>query len=628
MKRKLKYKEKIILSILGASIIIYTTIFSIIYIKFSNEAYNNALRIVDEVADANANKIASELQVNIGIVRSLAYSFLGYKDIEESTRWGIYHTMITEVTKKLPNCISVSTSFELNTYQKGYTASYGRRVLGANRLNNSIVQTDVFKNLDGDIVGSGYHQFKLSKKESLNDPYLQSITNDGKNEMLITTICTPIVENDKYLGLTGIDIELGWYQELIDKVKPFEKSYAILLSSKAMIVAYPDKKNINEPFEKIEPELEKKNNIINRLKQSERFHVFKTDENGEEYYLSFAPIRIGESVRSWSLAVVTPMNVILKNSKAALRIIIIIGIIGLLLLGVIIFSISSKLMDIVNKVILFSQEINEGNLNATITINRTDEMGQLAKSLEGMKNSLKQMVFSIKEGSESISQATIQMNSNSMQLASDANRQAASIEEVASTIEEVSSNIHQNSMNAQKTVNIVENTAKSIIKGNEATQSAARIMEGIQGKIQIINDIAFQTNLLALNAAVEAARAGEQGRGFAVVAAEVRRLAERSRVAADDIIKSISLGVQTANSAGKMLSDIIPEIQKTVQLIQEISIASQEQANGSSQISQSIQEINNVTQANASSAEEMASNSDLLTGQAEQLEKLIGFFKT
>lgn len=628
MKRKLKYREKIILAILGASAIIYATIFSIIYIKFSNEAHESAFRIVDATADANANKIASELQVEVVKSRTLAYSFLGYRETEESSRWEIYKAMLTENAIKSPECTSVWASFELSAYTSGYKANYGRKYFNIYRLNNSIKQTELFRNLDGDVVGSSYYNYKQNKKENIDEPYLYSLTEDGKNEILITSICVPILENDQFIGLAGTDIGLQRYQDLTDKVKPFERSYAIMLSNRGKIITYPDKGKVNLPFEQVEPELAKNKDILEKIKKGERFNATKTDQKGEEYYIKFTPITIGNSETPWCLAVVTPMSVILEKSNATLRILIIIGVIGLLLLAIIIYSISNQLMNIVNKVIEFSKEIDEGNLNATIEINRTDEMGQLAKSLEGMKKSLKQMVLSIKEESESVSQATIQMNSNSQNLSTDANRQAASIEEAASSIEEITSNIQLNSINAKETEKIVESAAKSVIKGSEATQSAAQIMREIENKIQIITDIAFQTNLLALNAAVEAARAGEHGRGFAVVAAEVRRLAERSRVAADEIIKSISLGVQTSNNAGKMLSDTIPEIQRIVQLIQEISLASQEQAQGSNQISKAIQEINNITQANASSAEEIATNAEQLTSQAEQLENLIGFFKT
>lgn len=627
MKRTLKYKEKIILSILGTSAIIYIAVLTVIYIRFSRDAYTNALKIVDESARTNAYEITSELQTDVGISRALAYSFANYRNIEESKRWATYHAMLTNVIKNSPNYLSVWTSFELSTYTSSHTAEYGRKLMATIRLNGDFKETEVFKNMDGDIVGSSYHNIKLSKKETIDEPYLYSVTEDGQNEKLLTSISVPIIENGKFNGLSGVDIGLERYQQLTDKIKPYRNSYAMLLSNKGQIITYPTKEKVNTPFAEAEPELVTKNGVLTKIGQGETFHVIKTNSNGDEFYMSFSPIKIGNSETPWSLAVVTPMEVILENSNATLRLIIIIGVVGLILIGLVIVAVSNQIMGTIDKVISFSEAIDKGNLNVSITIDRNDEIGQLAKSLEGMKNSLNRMVQSIKNGSTSIQEATNQMNENSQSLALDANKQAASIEEAASSMEEITANIQQNSINARETEKIVEKTANGIIKGNEATHSAIETMKQIQSKIQIITDIAFQTNILALNAAVEAARAGEHGRGFAVVAAEVRKLAERSRTAADEIVKATEAGVKTAITAGEMLNNIIPEIQKTVQLVQEISMASQEQANGSNQISTAIQEINVITQTNAAAAENIASNAELLAQQTQELENLVDFFK-
>jgi len=194
-------------------------------------------------------------------------------------------------------------------------------------------------------------------------------------------------------------------------------------------------------------------------------------------------------------------------------------------------------------------------------------------------------------------------------------------------MEEMTSNIQQNTDNAQETEKISTKAAESIRSGNEAAQNSVQSMKDIAEKISIINDIAFQTNILALNAAVEAARAGEHGKGFAVVASEVRKLAERSAEAASEIDEKSKSGVQISKQAGEQLQEVVPEIEKTSRLVQEITAASNEMTSGADQVNSAIQQLNQVTQQNAASSEELATSAEELSSQADQLKQVTSFFK-
>jgi methyl-accepting chemotaxis protein len=193
-------------------------------------------------------------------------------------------------------------------------------------------------------------------------------------------------------------------------------------------------------------------------------------------------------------------------------------------------------------------------------------------------------------------------------------------------MEEMSSNIQQNTDNAMQTEKISISSAQSMANVANASEESLVSVREITEKINIINDIAFQTNILALNAAVEAARAGEHGKGFAVVAAEVRKLAERSKIASDEIVSLSQKSRQVTEESGEMVEKILPEIEKTSKLVQEISAASQEQNAGADQVNSAIQQLNQVTQQNAAASEEMATSSEELSSQAEQLKDLISFF--
>jgi methyl-accepting chemotaxis protein len=279
------------------------------------------------------------------------------------------------------------------------------------------------------------------------------------------------------------------------------------------------------------------------------------------------------------------------------------------------------LREIVNKV----KMVAAGDL--TISMEKRSDKDELMISLNDMVKRVANVIAKFQLATEQITQVSYEISSGAQQLSQGASEQASSSEEISSSMEEMASNIQQNTDNASQTEKIATLAATNIKKGNISTAKSASSMKDIAEKISIISEIAFQTNILALNAAVEAARAGEHGRGFAVVAAEVRKLAERSKVAADEINTVSREGVEIASRAGQQLEEIVPEIEKTSQLVQEIVAASIEQNSGADQINSSIQQLNKVTQQNASASEELATSSEELANQSEQLRELIDFFK-
>jgi methyl-accepting chemotaxis protein len=304
------------------------------------------------------------------------------------------------------------------------------------------------------------------------------------------------------------------------------------------------------------------------------------------------------------------------------------GLIIALIIGILFAVVITRAISVpVAKGVKFAKLMAEGDLMAQIDVDQKDEIGELAGALTGMLERLKSIVLNIISGADNIANASQQMSASAQQVSQGATEQASSAEEVSSSMEEMAANIDQNTDNAIQTEKISINAAKGIEKVSQASTESLKSIKEIAEKITIINDIAFQTNILALNAAVEAARAGEHGKGFAVVAAEVRKLAERSKIAADEIDVLSKSSVQVTEDAGKMLMEIMPEIERTAKLVQEISAASQEQKAGSDQVNTAIQQLNQVTQQNAAASEEMATGAEELSSQSDQLRDLISFFK-
>jgi methyl-accepting chemotaxis protein len=279
-----------------------------------------------------------------------------------------------------------------------------------------------------------------------------------------------------------------------------------------------------------------------------------------------------------------------------------------------------------NDVTHAAEEIAQGNL--TVVVRERSPQDKLMQALIAMVAGLTRTVSNIRTIAGEVSSASQGISSASVQVSNGASAQAASAEEASSSMEEMSSNIKQNADNAQQTDKIATKSAKDAQESGKCVLEAVAAMKEIATRISIIEEIARQTNLLALNAAIEAARAGEHGKGFAVVAAEVRKLAERSQKAAGEINHLSGTTVKVSEKAGEMLDKLVPDIQKTAELVQEITAASKEQDSGSEQINKAIQQLEKVIQQNASAAEEMASTTEELTGQAEQLMSALGFFRT
>ncbi len=286
----------------------------------------------------------------------------------------------------------------------------------------------------------------------------------------------------------------------------------------------------------------------------------------------------------------------------------------------------NKLIGAMNEITRAAELIAGGNL--TITLKERCAEDKLMLALVAMVGGLTRTVSDIRSIAGEVAAASQSISTASVQVSKGASSQAAAAEEASSSMEEMVSNIKQNADNAQQTDKIANKSAKDAQESGKSVLEAVAAMKEIANKISIIEEIARQTNLLALNAAIEAARAGEHGKGFAVVAAEVRKLAERSQKAAGEINQLSTTTLRVSEKSGEMLEKLVPDIQRTAELVQEISAASKEQDTGAEQINKALQQLEQVIQQNASAAEEMASTTEELTGQSEQLVGALSFFRT
>jgi methyl-accepting chemotaxis protein len=275
-----------------------------------------------------------------------------------------------------------------------------------------------------------------------------------------------------------------------------------------------------------------------------------------------------------------------------------------------------------------TNKLASGDLNmANADYSKQDEIGDLTAALNHHKEKLRELKNQMELTSRQIAETEAHLAADSGELAQTASRQAYSVDVVTSSIEKVNVNVRQNGQNAIITGNIAKTASEKLQNVNEASSASMRSIDSITQKIGIINEIASQTNILALNAAVEAARAGEQGRGFAVVASEVRKLAERSRQAADEIMELSNEVVATTGLTNQLISDLIPDIEKNAELMAQVTAATNEQVADIESINQSVQELKEGSQSSVSVSDRLATGSQNLSDQLKNLNEAMAYFK-
>jgi methyl-accepting chemotaxis protein len=313
-----------------------------------------------------------------------------------------------------------------------------------------------------------------------------------------------------------------------------------------------------------------------------------------------------------------------ETSSATNVIVVVIGIIIILIVS---FLIINATVNPIKKLVAYMKRISEKDIDFQISTNRKDEIGELYNSINEINKNFKEIITRISDTALSVLGAGNELSSTSQQLSQGANEQASTTEEVSASMEEMLSTIKSNSEKAENTEKIATKSANEITESNKTFTQTLEAVNNISQKIEIISEIAFQTNLLALNASVEAARAGDAGKGFAVVAQEVKKLAEKSQQASEEINKLSKSGQEISKIAGEKLQKVIPEISESANLVNEIFMANREQQSGAELINNSISQLSGVTTQNSALAEEVSASAEELSAQAERLKEIISIFK-
>jgi methyl-accepting chemotaxis protein len=621
-------KNILIFATVFFSTLIFATILLYTSINVRAIARNDSKQIVDKYTNGYALKIEGSINEAMSITRTLAYTLIQNKDTSIENLNPKNRNLLKMVLDKNPDFLQVWFDWEIKLVDPNYRTKYGR--VGNGVYKNANSEFVFYRHLKDTTDIEPQNDFTIAKKtgkEAIGEPYFDQISQEFENVLMVSPT-VPMIVNNEFLGWAGVDMDMSDIQAVVEEVKPFENSIAYLLSAKNAIIAHTDRSfGEKSLMEMRSNHKELFSESLNQVKQNKNNSFVYKDEEGKEIYVSMLPLNVGRDGEIWTLTTETPLEDVLAKSNSIFFITIIIGVVGVTLLSMIIYFIINSVTKRLKWAVEHSQKISEGDLTSRIEIEGTNEIGVLANSLNKMALQLKNIVGGLTNSSELINSASTEIIDVSTKISKSSSNQAASVEQVMASIEEMTSNIHSNSDNAKETESIAEKALNGIRNGSNSAHTTANSINKIAEKISIIHEISSQTNILALNAAVEAARAGEHGKGFAVVANEVKKLAEKAQAAASEINVLSDDGVKISHAAEKELSTLLPEIEKTAQLVRDIANANLEQSHGATEIQNVIQELNSIAQKNASVSEDLNEKAIRLASESEQLLKLVGIFK-
>ena len=619
----LTLRQKLIYIPLFSALIVYLISFWYIVYNMREKSKTDAEQLVTDKAQLNIYSVENKLNNYLSTVIGMGKSFEAIPQDNpmrkaEFIKNSQYNLLLTD-----SHIRGVWSSWQLSTFDPQWGDNPGR--LSVIALNDNVNKITYYDSLDigGIVRRTGYHKVMDSKQITIMEPYLEE-----KLKIMETTLAVPILDKENnFLGLAGIDIDFAEFSNMLSDFTLFENGYTFLMSNNGTYVYHPDSTVINKTFAEINPEEDSLYHLSEKIRMGQSFDLYAkhTDTQGD-IYVKFMPVHIYNTKTPWCMGVLVYMDNVKAESNIIIRNTIIVGVVGFILIFIVLALLSRNLLRQLNRNINYAKKLSNGNLSESLTVKSGDEMSQLTESLNAIALKFRSIIQSMVVIAENIEKSgeVLQKSSKNVKLL--AQQQMVTATEVNNSLNEMTENVHLANTNANNSKSIAFSAAEKLNMGSSFSDKTTSAVNAITETLSEITEIANRTDILAINASIEANRAGENGRSFAVVAAEIRKLAERSKRAAIVINTLSDRSIAASNQSNEIITNLVPEMRKVTDLVDEITEISNEQSQSMNTINSVIHDLNRFSDQNSEFANELNEQVMYYNTMVLKLKEIIAFF--